>query len=466
MNNEILGSQFAARAVGAIFDMNDADLKRLSSELGIEMSVRELQFCRSYFDRALHRAPLVAELLFIAEYLRARRSSPLSLLPCDLTFASEDTARAFTDMAKKQEQLTPEMKDPLPLPSLINVAGNYLKRAGHMPPQHDLWLINEAQLALFAGKTKSRATLPLGDFFAALVPCEEARKVTAPMTLLSIKADEPQQLPHLTAKIMECTAHLGAVPIAYIGKEGLFPHLADLENGVELFFTLPTNAQETTPYSALNVSFCDTALFALPEGITSLIIDSGMPVKPVGRLLTNDALVMHFGAATVSLDRRFLRELCTLATQNLNARIPDKATALYRIEHTATDNELLCGTVCEGDAIPALLDLLFTAYKAGIRAKELSLCTILTCNKENFPQAISLAADLHRVVSELSLASLPATVKECDKAAPTLTVALTAPLEQAPSEAELAAFEDAVKRKDYPTLRALFYQIAPPKNNV
>ncbi len=466
MNNEITGNQFASRAVGAIFNMNDADLARLADELGIDMSVRELQFCRSYFNHAFHRAPLVAELLFIAEYLRARRASPLSLLPYNLSFTSPDTARAFTDMEKKASTLSPDQKNPPSLLRLMNTAGAYLKRAGHAPFKNDLLLANEADVALRSGKEKPRLILPLGDQLAALLPREEKSKMIAPMTVLAIHAEDPRLLPHLTAKIMESTVRFGALPLMHIGEEGFYSHLTELDGGIEIFATLSLDEQESNPYHALDDVLRNTTLFALPEKVVPSILGIGIPVKPIGRLLANEAFVFHFKAATVSLNGHFLRELNTLCSKHFHAEIPQKSPAVYQIEQTATGNELLCGAVCEGDAIPALLDLLLAAYKTGVSAKEVSVRATLACNKENLPHALSLAADLHRVTTELSLAALPTTITVSSKQAPTLTVALTAPLSKAASEAEITAFEAAVAQADYAALRALFYKMNAQKNNV
>lgn len=449
-------NQIDARAVGAFFAMNESDLSRFAEELGIQMSVRELQFCQRYFEHAYRRPPIVAELRFIAAYLAVKRPSPLSLLPFDLTFAEEKTARAFRDMMQKSATLHPSAKRPLDILSLLNISGDYLKRAGHAPRKNDILCLNEAECALMTSINKPRLSLSLGDQTAVLLT-HDRRKPNMPATVLAIDESDPHLLPQVTAKIMEITAKLDVAPLMQLGGNGLFPALTTLPGGIEILAPILSDA-EGDPYRAISNAYKNALLITLPEAVVPTLLATGMPLKSVGKLLDGDAIIIHQPHATVSLDKRLLRELNTLASSRLCGRVPEAPPAAYTLSEARNQAEILYGMTGTGDPTPALFSLLTAAFKAGIGSRALHLHATLTCNKQNLTTALGMVSDLHRFVTELALASQPARVITGEGEQPRLTVVLTAPLCSAsPDDGRIAAFEDAAARADYAALRALLY---------
>lgn len=449
-------SQLDARAVGAFFAMSEGDLSRFAEELGIQLNVRELQFCQRYFKHAYRRVPIVAELRFIATYLAAKRPSPLSLLPFDLTFAETETARAFGDMMRKSAVIRPNAKKPDDLLSLLNISGDYLKRAGHAPRENDILCLGEEELALMTSIDKPRLSLSLGDKTAVLVTPDK-RMPSMPSTVLAINESDPRLLPQVTAKIMEITAGLGVAPLMQLGDDGLFPALTALPYGIEIFSPVLSNGEDD-PYRVMNDLYKNALLITLPEAVVPSLLATGMPLRSIGKLLDGDAIIVHHPHATVSLDKRLLWELNTLAISRLRGEIPAASPCEYVLGEVKDHNELLCGMTGTGTPTSALLSLLAVAFKAGVKTKALRFHATLSCNRQSLTAALAIVAALHRTTTELALASLPARVIMSDDAQPRLTLAMAAPLSSPPpDDVKIAAFEDAAAHADYAALRAFLY---------
>lgn len=449
-------NQIDSRVIGAFFSMSEDDLTRFAEELDVQMNLRELQFCQRYFKHAYRRPPIVAELRFIATYLAARRATPLRALPFDLTFAEEKTARAFADMAQKSAVTRSNAKNPADILSLLNASGDYLRRAGHAPYKNDLLCLNKAELALMTSTNRPKLSLDLGDQTAALISPND-RAPILPATLLIIDEQDPNLLPQVTAKIMEITARIGVTPLMQLGNEGLFPAITALPCGIEIFAPIVQNTVED-PYRTMNELYQNALLLTLPSAVVPSILATGIPLKSIASLREDDAVVIRHPHATVSLDKRLLHELNTLACSQLHGKVPQAQSGEYTIGEVRSKDEILCAMTGSGDPTASLLALLTAAFKAGAEPKKIHLCATLTCNKENLLVALADVAALHRTTTELALASQVARVITSDDAEPRLTVALTAPLlTSSPDDTKIAAFENAAACTDYAALRALLY---------
>ena len=446
-NTDIISLQ--RQTVFGFRTLDDAALLSLATKQRLPIAPTDLFLCRDHYRRVEWRDPTVGELLFLGALFRRCRMLPQNTHIDAIVTDDPEDQRAFADLQKKAIALAGE-KAPLSVPQIMDTVGEALKRLGIHPWHETLLCDTVAGLA-----TASKCIPPLLQLNGIAATLHTAKKKSSKTAQTLVLFRGPANgLESFLADIAQ-TEHRY---IATVGAEGILPHLAALEGGVDLDLATIPEYDPQTGFEPLPQIGQNGILLALPYQHMFYLFARGYSLTVCGNLTADHRLTVRrgpevcFSIATSLLQASGGRVLTPVLTRS-------EPTTLA-CEITAVGGTLLGGVQASGSCRTALCRLVADMATKGADLRRASATALLELPLENSDAAIGnalpLLLDLHRVAAELAIPvcrsrqlSTPAT------AVPRLSVFLAAEKTALPIETEAVALRDAAEKTDFAALRAL-----------
>ncbi len=450
---------FCSKSIQGFCRLTPPQLTALKEELGLTVSTEGLRFCQRHFT-AMHRDPLVGDLLFLGALAARLYSLPQTMRLEELHFEDPSAARVWQDICRMRKALK---KDETPtLLDVMQTATQYLLRAGRGACATAL-CGTTAELSLATRGNLPREMLQTDQPTMVLQKPTAHPAPHAGQLLLALDADKDHSLANTVSRFWQAFAHLSPIPIMVIGEEGLGVHLAELPLGVELDTLCMTEFAKNSSTAALMDACRNTAIFAVDANLADAMLTSGAPLRLIGRLLPHDLIILKNGMTVMlSLSREVLGKW--YGTHALQLTVPREARHGEPTPvHCHTANGQIFGSVmARTAALPQLMHLLSRVFAAGANLKSATLGAVLThpCDSELSPQTLPLLLDLHRFTAELALPLAGARVITAAKGeAPTLTVFISTKANAPADSAAQELMQNALALGDFAQMRSLIYRL-------
>lgn len=457
MTEPIFTSDFCSKTVVGFCRLDAPGLTALKNELELPINLAGLLFCQNQF-RGLFRDPTVGELSFLGALTARLHELPSHMRLDALHFDVQGDARIWQDVCQKRRSLSGA--DPQTLLDVMTTSALYLVRAGRAP-RTKLYAIHPAEPTFIKARDTGALTLTLDGAAAFTGQCCTLPTPHPGQVLLALTADADAPLDITAARFMRAFEALSPIPIAAVGDEGLGVHLAKLPYGAEIdTLHLPITTPENG--AAALVDACrNTIIFATDPAGVGMILESGAPVIPIGKLLPNDRILVRDGMhLMLSLPRTLLNRW--RSTHTVSLTVPQySGEPLAPAAVLCTDGtHVLSGTQIRGNALPHLMELLKKAHADGARFETASLAVMLSLPRTETPspRALSLLLDLHRFACELALPTADCRLTVAPPhTPPTLSVFLAAAKGGEPEAATAEQLDEALKAGDFAKVRACVY---------
>ncbi len=433
------------------FDANA--IVALATDLSLSMTVRDLLLIRDHFRVREQRDPTVGELRFLSALSSIWQKMPASAEVTGID-GNEETTRIWEDIQRMRHALSPA---PATLQGLMETAARYLKRSGILPYHSDLICGATADIVARAEGQAPSLAIELNGISAMRAPEVAPASVQARMLVLLFPTGN-ESFATEVSKFLANHRDLGISVLSAPGKEGILPHLFNLNEG--FFLDLAPFALTECPLTASLTLGQNAVLLRVPNEALPRLFAERSPIIVCGALNNSRRVQIRQGPLlhlSLSLDLFFaLQSIRTLSLRSSERQEKRISTAV-----TASKEALLGGVSAHGGCAGSLLTLIGDLLQQGADPNRMTLTAALElppldADGGAMADALPAVLELHRTAAELVLPCHGAkALMGSPDTAPKMTVFACAERATPRGEDFAAAWQAATERRDYPTLRRL-----------
>lgn len=415
--------------------LTEEELREVAHGLGLCALAPHLPLLQSYYRGKLHRDPFAHELLFL-EAFAAKRPFAARTVTVEGVTGDADAELSFSDVCRQRKALgdtaTPTLSD------VMKTAARYLKRAGIGTALRDVRIGKKETVACCEGTL----TLSLREAATTLgsAPDTQAQEGNALLLFTpSNAADASEEYRDFLTRYRP----FGVSPLAAVGDEGLWVHLAATTGAV---VDLATILDDGTPTFEIPQQMGrDTLFLRAPERALPHLFGECTSVRLLGSLTGDGRLCISRGG--IELAALDLSLLSSLEVRGSTVLCATATEGCFSEPVFAWDEHLLIGgTEITGDVQHAVLALAASAWERGARLDSATLAAALFVpDTANVSAALSLALALHRASAELTLPVTKACVLRTRGDVPYLSLFLCAERKE---EREACAPQSAAEARD------------------
>ena len=453
--NRTLDSALLERVIFGFRSLSGEALSYLAADLGQSATGEDLSRAQALLS-GLGREPTVGELVLLLSLRKEEALSPTAATVKALSFADSRDARIWNDLLK-QAGLTELLTSPPTPEDIPAVTARALARVGIRAPKALDSLPLPLAVALGRSPILAENGIALLEEAATAVPRQEQGRL-----LLALFPEEDVPFDVTVARFRHAFFALNPLPLALIPAQGIGAVLHLLPEGTEIDLGAAGKSPDKEGF-LLTEALAGTLLVTVPATALLPVLQSGAPVKLIGKLTKGDGITLRDG----------IRLLASLPTELLT-RWQKKHPRSLCLPHTEPTNEapslscadteehlFLAGTAKEAPhaLIGALLD---EAISRGGTPRRGALTVALTMPTDGSDEILSTAAStllaLHRICAELLLPLSPLRIitatTECT---PSMTVFLHMAKKKRPARQE-THLKKLLVAEDFATARQTLFE--------